>query len=73
MTAAILGAYEDTLSAVRRGFPETLNEVVAMKTASIERADFIAYPTNRVVGTVSDAAKAQAAIDALLQAGFPAA
>jgi uncharacterized protein (TIGR02246 family) len=65
-----LGAYEDTLSAIRRGFPETLNEVVAMKTASIERADFIAYPTNRVVGTVSDAAKAQAAIDALLQAGF---
>jgi uncharacterized protein (TIGR02246 family) len=32
--------------------------------------DFIRYPTNRVVGTVADAGKAQAAIDALLQAGF---
>lgn len=32
--------------------------------------DFIRYPTNRVVGTVGDANKAQAAIDALLRAGF---
>ena len=32
--------------------------------------EFIAYPTNRVVGTVSDAASAQAVINALLQAGF---
>jgi uncharacterized protein (TIGR02246 family) len=29
-----------------------------------------AYPTNHVVGTVTDAAKAHAAIDALLRAGF---
>jgi len=29
-----------------------------------------AYPTNHVVGTVADAVKAQAAIDALLRAGF---
>jgi uncharacterized protein (TIGR02246 family) len=40
-----------------------------MKAASIDRRDF-AYPTNRVVGTVSDAGKAKAAIDALLRAGF---
>jgi hypothetical protein len=32
--------------------------------------DFIAYPTNRVVGTLVDATHAQAAIEALLQAGF---
>jgi hypothetical protein len=32
--------------------------------------DFIAYPTNRVVGTLSDAANARAAIEALLRAGF---
>jgi hypothetical protein len=31
--------------------------------------DFIAYPTNRVVGTIADAKSARAAIDALLQAG----
>jgi uncharacterized protein (TIGR02246 family) len=43
---------------------------MAMKAASAERRDFIAYPTNRVVGTVQDAAKAKAAIDALLRAGF---
>ena len=43
---------------------------MAMKTASADRKDFIAYPTNRVVGTIADAAKAQAAVDALLQAGF---
>lgn len=33
--------------------------------------DFIAYPTNRVVGTVPGAADARAAIEALLHAGFP--
>jgi uncharacterized protein (TIGR02246 family) len=38
-----------------------------MKAAS---RDFISYPTNRVVGTVSDDGKAKAAIDALLRAGF---
>ena len=32
--------------------------------------DFIAYPTNRVVGSITDAAQARAAIEALLQAGF---
>ena len=32
--------------------------------------DFIHYPTNRVVGTIVDAADAHAAIEALLQAGF---
>jgi len=31
--------------------------------------DFIAYPTNRVVGTIADAESARAAIEALLQAG----
>jgi uncharacterized protein (TIGR02246 family) len=41
-----------------------------MKAVSIDRRDFIAYPTNRVVGTVADAGKAQAATDALLRAGF---
>jgi uncharacterized protein (TIGR02246 family) len=37
---------------------------------SINRRDFIGYPTNRVVGTVGDADKAKEAIDALLRAGF---
>ncbi len=32
--------------------------------------DFIPYPTNRVVGTIADAAGARATIEALLQAGF---
>jgi hypothetical protein len=32
---------------------------------------FIAYPTNRVVGTIGDPVHAQAAIEALLQVGFP--
>jgi uncharacterized protein (TIGR02246 family) len=41
-----------------------------MAAASAERRDFISYPTNRVVGTVRDADKAKAAIDALLRAGF---
>jgi hypothetical protein len=31
--------------------------------------DFIAYPTNRVVGTIAAAAKARAAIEELLRAG----
>ena len=35
-----------------------------------EPDDFIAYPTNRVVGTIGDPKQAQAAIEALLQAGF---
>jgi uncharacterized protein (TIGR02246 family) len=42
---------------------------MAMNAAGNERRDF-GYPTNRVVGTVADATKAQAAIGALLQAGF---
>ena len=37
---------------------------------SINRRDFIGYPTNRVVGTVGDADKAKNTIDALLRAGF---
>jgi uncharacterized protein (TIGR02246 family) len=43
---------------------------MTVKTASSDHKDFIAFPTNRVVGTVSDAGKARAAIDALLRAGF---
>lgn len=39
-----------------------------MKAASTERRDFVT--TNRVVGTVADAGRATAAIDALLKAGF---
>ena len=41
-----------------------------MKAASTDRKDYISYPTNRVVGTVADDAKARTAIDALLRAGF---
>ena len=37
---------------------------------STHRRDFIGHPTNRVVGTVTDAGKAREAIGALLQAGF---
>jgi uncharacterized protein (TIGR02246 family) len=40
------------------------------RTINTDRSDFIAHPTNRVVGTVADAVKAQAAVEALLQAGF---
>ena len=32
--------------------------------------DFIAYPTNRVVGTIADPAAARRAVDALSDAGF---
>jgi hypothetical protein len=32
--------------------------------------DFIAYPTNRVVGTIADPKDARAAVEALLQSGF---
>ena len=41
-----------------------------MESSATEPKDFIPYPTNRVVGTVADADHAQAAINALLQAGF---
>jgi uncharacterized protein (TIGR02246 family) len=41
-----------------------------MKAVSTDRRDYIPYPTNRVVGTIADADKAKAAIDALLRAGF---
>ena len=41
-----------------------------MKAASIDRKNYIPYPTNRVVGTIADAEQARAAIDALLHAGF---
>src|SRR6187431_2832320 len=39
-------------------------------TDAIDRDDFIAYPTNRVVGTITDAADARRAVDALASAGF---
>lgn len=42
-----------------------MNEVSAE-----HRRDYTPYPTNRVLGTVGDAGNAEAAIDALLQAGF---
>jgi hypothetical protein len=35
-----------------------------------DRDDFIAYPTNRVVGTITDAAAARRAVEALTAAGF---
>ena len=41
-----------------------------MDGASTARRDFIPYPTNRVVGTVTNAGQAREAIGALLQAGF---
>jgi uncharacterized protein (TIGR02246 family) len=41
-----------------------------MKTVRTDHHDFIRYPTNRVVGTIGEAAKADAAIEALLRAGF---
>jgi uncharacterized protein (TIGR02246 family) len=41
-----------------------------MESSATEHQDFIPYPTNRVVGTVPDADRAQTAINALLQAGF---
>lgn len=37
---------------------------------SPHRSDFIGHPTNRVVGTVTNAIKAREAINALLQVGF---
>jgi uncharacterized protein (TIGR02246 family) len=43
---------------------------MVMKAASTDRREFIPYPTNRVVGTVGDAGKAGAAVEALLRAGF---
>jgi uncharacterized protein (TIGR02246 family) len=46
------------------------DKVMTMKAVRTDQRDFIAYPTNRVVGAVGDADKARAAVDALLQAGF---
>lgn len=40
-----------------------------METNTTERG-FIPYPTNRVVGTVADAEHADAAVTALVEAGF---
>src|SRR5947199_6460932 len=54
----------------RRRINQPFHGVVAMNAVSIDRKNFIAYPTNRVVGTIRDADHARAAIDALLQAGF---
>ena len=42
----------------------------AMATDAHEPDAYIAYPTNRVVGTIVDPKLAQAAIEALLQVGF---
>jgi hypothetical protein len=42
----------------------------AMTSDVRQPEDFIAYPTNRVVGTIADPKHAQAAIEALLQVGF---
>ena len=36
----------------------------------VDPDDFIAYPTNRVVGTITDATEARRAIDALIAAGY---
>jgi hypothetical protein len=41
-----------------------------MATNAPQPDDFIAYPTNRVVGTIVDPEHAQAAIEALLHVGF---
>src|SRR5688500_7635612 len=41
-----------------------------MNVVSTVRRNFIRYPLNRVVGTVGDAGKAGAAVEALLRAGF---
>jgi len=41
-----------------------------MSADARSRQDFIPYPTNNVVGTITDAAQARAAIDALHDAGF---
>lgn len=41
-----------------------------MASDVVHADDFIAYPTNRVVGTIPDQARARAAIEALLQFGF---
>jgi hypothetical protein len=38
---------------------------------SANKTTFIAYPTNRVVGTITDAKSARGAIEALLAAGIP--
>jgi len=43
---------------------------MGMKTVSADRGGFIAYPTNRVVGTIGDDDKAKDVISALLRAGF---
>lgn len=48
-----------------------LNRIMAMNEASAEhRRDYTPYPTNRVLGIVGDAGRAEAAVDALVQAGF---
>lgn len=41
-----------------------------MNTAAHRDHDFIAYPTNRVAGTITDLAAARRAVDALIAAGF---
>jgi MoaF-like len=41
-----------------------------MGLTSNKSREFIAYPTNRVVGTVDDPGAAQAAVESLIEAGF---
>lgn len=41
-----------------------------MKPTSNKNGEFIAYPTNRVVGTIDDPGAARTAVEALLEAGF---
>lgn len=41
-----------------------------MENTTATQRNFIPYPTNRVVGTVADAARAHGAVEALLQDGF---
>jgi hypothetical protein len=41
-----------------------------MTTSQHQPGDFIAYPTERVVGTIADAKRARAAIETLLSEGF---
>jgi uncharacterized protein (TIGR02246 family) len=43
---------------------------MAMKAVRTDRRSFIAYPTNRVVGTIGGAGEAREAIEALVRAGF---
>ena len=49
--------------------PRSVNGV-PMTTDNRNKQDFIAYPTNRVVGTIADASNARAAVEGLEAVGF---